>query len=71
VISISETRHLATLHPELRDELLALIASAETLRDVHEAECGCGRPGNPSACTWPKPDGELLAGFDFDEVAAT
>jgi hypothetical protein len=66
-ISISDARRLAGEHPELRDHLLALIDAAEALRDVHESECGCDRPGTTARCDWVGADGELLGRFEFDE----
>lgn len=66
-VSISDTRATARAHPELRDQLLALIATAESLRDLHDAECGCGRAGIPAHCVWPPPDALLVACFEFDE----
>lgn len=32
------------------DELLALVAAAEALDEVHEYQCGCDEPGNPAIC---------------------
>lgn len=69
-ISISDARSLARGYDEgdpLREALLALIDAAESLRRVHEDDCGCDAPGQFAICAWPAGDGALLARFDFDE----
>jgi hypothetical protein len=66
-ISISATRTMARRYPyAVGTQLHALIDAAETLRRLHEADCGCDRPGTVR-CLWPPADGGLVASFDFDE----
>jgi hypothetical protein len=52
---------------DLRAALLGIVDAAYGLREAHEAECGCTRPGDPAACVWPPEDGRLLARFDFGD----
>ena len=66
-ISLSDARAMARRYPyALGAELHALIDAAESLRRLHQHECGCSRPGTV-ACLWPPADSEVLALFDFDE----
>lgn len=67
-ISISDLRTLArSLGEPEGDGLLDAIRGAENLRLVHREDCGCDHPGAGS-CEWPRPEGLLLAAFEFDEI---
>jgi hypothetical protein len=77
LIDVADARRLAlelaykgAADSELRAALLEFVDAAENLRDAHDGECGCDRPGDPGRCVWPGPDGKLLARFDFDGEGA-
>jgi hypothetical protein len=70
-ISISDTRTLARSYADPHSPaalaLLDIIEAAEELRASHRQDCGCDFPGSP-VCQWPRPEGRLLASFEFDEA---
>jgi len=67
-ISIAELRAAAADGGPLAANFTELADAYEDLRDAHEAECGCDRPGNPSACIAGR--GFMLLDYvDFEEPA--